>query len=144
MAQSWPSHGLIAASVNPSMTLDKDLQSIQEARRLVEKADEAQKVLARLSQQKIDAIVAACAEAARQNVENLARLAVEDEQLDFGYSIALPNAGADAALQGEKHNTTFVNYLRLAFRWGGFPGWEQEARRPERELKFLTEGLLPI
>src|SRR5439155_24735988 len=76
MAQSWPSHGLIAASVNPSMTLDKDLQSIQEARRLVEKADEAQKVLARLSQQKIDAIVAACAEAARQNVENLARLAV--------------------------------------------------------------------
>jgi len=73
-----------------------------------------------------------------------ARLAVEDEQLDYGYSIALPNAGADASLQGEKHNTTFVNYLRLAFRWGGFPGWEQEARRPERELKFLTEGLLPI
>jgi acetaldehyde dehydrogenase (acetylating) len=60
------------------MTLDKDLQSIQEARRLVEKAAEAQKVLARLSQQQIDAIVAACAEAARQNVEALARLAVEE------------------------------------------------------------------
>jgi acetaldehyde dehydrogenase (acetylating) len=60
------------------MTLDKDLQSIQEARHLVDKADEAQKVLARLSQQQIDAIVGACAEAARHNVEALARLAVEE------------------------------------------------------------------
>ena len=45
------------------MTFDKDLQSIQEARRLVEKASDAEAVLARYSQQQIDAVVAACAEA---------------------------------------------------------------------------------
>ena len=73
-----------------------------------------------------------------------ARLAVEDEQLDYGYTMALPDAGADAALDGEPHKTSFVGYLRLAFRWGGFPGWERYDKRPENELKFLTEGLLPI
>ena len=60
------------------MTFDKDLQSIQEARRLVEKAAEAQETLARFSQQQTDLVVAACAEAARRNVEALARLAVEE------------------------------------------------------------------
>ena len=73
-----------------------------------------------------------------------ARLAIEDEQLDNGYCMELPNAAADAALNGERHKTTFVNYLRIAFRWGGFPGWEQHEKRPERELKILTEELLPI
>ena len=73
-----------------------------------------------------------------------ARLAVEDEQLDYGYSMELPNAAADATLDGERHKTSFVNYLRIAFRWGGFPGWELHEKRPERELKFLTEDLLPI
>ena len=73
-----------------------------------------------------------------------ARLAVEDEQLDYGYTMALPNPGADAALDGEPHKTSFVGYLRIAFRWGGFPGWERYDKRPENELKFLTEGLLPI
>ena len=60
------------------MPLDQDLQSIQEARRLVEKAAEAQKVLEHFSQEQIDAVVKACAEAARQNAEALARLAVEE------------------------------------------------------------------
>jgi hypothetical protein len=78
------------------------------------------------------------------DAEAKARLAIEDEQLDYGYSIELPNAGADAALDGEPHKTTFVNYLRIAFRWGGFPGWERHENRPERELAILTEGLLPI
>jgi acetaldehyde dehydrogenase (acetylating) len=61
-----------------AMTLDKDLESIQETRELVEKAADAQKILARFSQQQIDAVVSACAEAARQNAEMLARLAVEE------------------------------------------------------------------
>jgi len=78
------------------------------------------------------------------DAEAKARLAIEDEQLDYGYSIELPNADVDAALDGEPHKTTFVNYLRIAFRWGGLPGWERHENRPERELAILTEGLLPI
>ncbi len=58
--------------------LDKDLQSIQEARRLVEKAAEAQQLLQSFSQQQLDTVVAAMAEAARQQAEPLARLAVEE------------------------------------------------------------------
>jgi hypothetical protein len=73
-----------------------------------------------------------------------ARLAVAEDQLDFGYTMALPDAGADAALDGEPHQTSFVGYLRTAFRWGGFPGWERHDKRPEKELQFLAEGLLPI
>jgi hypothetical protein len=76
--------------------------------------------------------------------EAKSRLAVANEQLDFGYAITLPNPAADAPLKGEGHGVTFVEYLRIAFRWGGFPGWEQQEKRPEGELKFLTDGLLPI
>ncbi len=60
------------------MSLDRDLASVQEARRLVEKAAEAQKVLAGFSQPQVDAVVAAMAEAARENAERLAQLAVEE------------------------------------------------------------------
>jgi hypothetical protein len=73
-----------------------------------------------------------------------ARLVVEDEQLDYGYSMALPDAAVDAPLAGAPHGTTFVNYLRAAFRWGGFPGWAEHPERPDKELSVLTEGLLPI
>ena len=58
--------------------MDRDLESIQEARRLVEKAAEAAKVLAGFSQVQADAVVRACAEAAQANAEPLARLAVEE------------------------------------------------------------------
>lgn len=58
--------------------MDRDLESIQEARRLVEKAAEAQKVLAGYSQAQIDDVVRACAEAAQAKAEALARLAVEE------------------------------------------------------------------
>jgi hypothetical protein len=73
-----------------------------------------------------------------------ARLAVADEQLDYGYAITLPNPAADAPLKGERHGVGFVEYLRIVFRCGGFPGWEQQEKRPEEELKFLSDGLLPI
>ena len=73
-----------------------------------------------------------------------ARLAIADDLLDDGYTIELPDTTADAPFAGEPHRTSFVNYLRIAFRWGGFPGWERQPKRPEKELKFLTEGLLPI
>jgi hypothetical protein len=60
------------------------------------------------------------------------------------YTIRLPDAAIDAPLEYEWHKTTFVNYLRICFRWGGFPGLESRIHRPDRELAYLTEGLLPI
>jgi hypothetical protein len=62
------------------------------------------------------------------------------------YAIALPNAAIDAPVLYEWHTTTFVNYLRTCFRWGGFPGFEQypEHERPTELLAFLAHDLLPI
>lgn len=60
------------------------------------------------------------------------------------YSVRLPNAAADGLMEGEPHGITFVEYLRLSFQWGGFPGWEGYDNRPKKELAFLRKGLLPI
>lgn len=60
------------------------------------------------------------------------------------YSIAIPNARADALFEDEWHHTTFVKYLRIAFQWGGFPGWQRNKKWPAEALAKLTEGLLPI
>lgn len=57
---------------------DRDLISIQEARHLIEQASEAQKKYAAFSQSQVNAIVDACAEAATEAAEPLARLAVEE------------------------------------------------------------------
>ncbi len=57
---------------------DLDLISIQEARELVARATEAQKKFARFSQEQVDVIVDACAQAATAAGEQLARLAVEE------------------------------------------------------------------
>jgi len=54
---------------------DQDLLSIQQARALAAAARAAQKVLAGFSQEQVDRIVAAMAEAARADAERLARLA---------------------------------------------------------------------
>jgi hypothetical protein len=71
-------------------------------------------------------------------------LASSDEQIDEAYELALPNAAADAELLGEPQSSLFVEYLRNSFRWGGFPGWATQAKRPDAELRILTEGLLPL
>ena len=57
------------------------------------------------------------------------------------YSIVLPAVGMDALLRNERHGLPFADYLRLALRWGGFPGFEAATQRPG-EIDFLTEGLL--
>ena len=57
---------------------DRDLISIQEARQAIERASEAQKKFAAFSQEQVDAVVEACAEAATAAGEQLARLAVEE------------------------------------------------------------------
>lgn len=60
------------------------------------------------------------------------------------YEIKVPDLAADGPLLNEWHHTTFVNYLRNSFKWGGFPGFERYNARPNEELTFLSEGLLPI
>jgi hypothetical protein len=67
-----------------------------------------------------------------------------DQEAEGGYQFTIPNGSADAILEGETHSVTFVEYLRLSFQWGGFPGWERYENRPEKELVLLREGLLPI
>jgi len=52
------------------------------------------------------------------------------------YAIEVPQAVADAMVEDEPHNVTFVEYLRIAISWGGFPGWECEVH-PPRELERL-------
>jgi hypothetical protein len=41
------------------------------------------------------------------------------------YGIELPYLGADPIFMHEEHGLPFVDYLRLAFRWGGFPRLER-------------------
>jgi hypothetical protein len=60
------------------------------------------------------------------------------------YSIILPNPAIDARFEDEWHNTTFVNYLRICFRWGGFPGFERVRSELPESLKALSHGLLPL
>jgi len=60
------------------------------------------------------------------------------------FAIQLPNGSADAVLVGDPEGRSFVEYLRWSFQWGGFPGWEKQKDRPERELAFLRDELLPI
>jgi acetaldehyde dehydrogenase (acetylating) len=57
---------------------DKDLLSVQQARTMAARAREAQKGLAAFSQEQVDAVVDAMAEAARGEAERLARLAHEE------------------------------------------------------------------
>jgi hypothetical protein len=78
------------------------------------------------------------------NARAKAQLTTVDAQLDDGYSISLPAKIADPPLAGGAAQSTFVDYLRLAFRWGGFPGWERQKHQPENELQFLAENLLPL
>ncbi len=87
----------------------------------------------------------------REPMECIASMTAEDkalraldEEAEGGYRFTIPNGAADAVLEGEPHNFTFVEYLRHSFQWGGFPGWEKYQNRPEEELTLLREGLLPI
>src|SRR5262245_23229841 len=59
-------------------TTDRDLASIQEARRLAQRAKQVAPVLAELTQDQIDRIVDAMAHATRPRAEEFARLAVEE------------------------------------------------------------------
>jgi hypothetical protein len=68
------------------------------------------------------------------------------------YAMAVPNEGLDGLFLWERHQTTFVNYLRICFRWGGFPGWDRGAldgwaappSQPRPLLAEVASSLLPI
>jgi hypothetical protein len=57
------------------------------------------------------------------------------------YSMKLPAVGIDATFENQPHGLSFVDYLRLAIQWGGFPGFESAGQRP-KEIEFLTQQLL--
>jgi hypothetical protein len=71
------------------------------------------------------------------------------------YGIA-PGSGMDAPFLEEWNHGTFVEYLRICFKWGGFPGfgaeWETAKAHEEAltgepfasHLAILTEGLSPL
>jgi hypothetical protein len=52
------------------------------------------------------------------------------------YNLTVPAVADDPPLNDERHRTTFVSYLELAMRWGGFPGLDRcpEHNWPLREL----------
>lgn len=60
------------------MTLDRDLQSIQEVRDLVANAKKAQQELSKLSQEQIDRIICEIAKDCASNAQTLAKMAVEE------------------------------------------------------------------
>ena len=57
------------------------------------------------------------------------------------YTMAFPDARADGELVHERHQLFFVDYLRLCFEFGGFPGYEGKGTQPQ-ELRALAEGLV--
>ena len=70
------------------MSSDKDLKSIEQARELVERAYEAQKVLATFPQERVDEIVGAMARAALEDAYRLGEMA----HLETGYGSAADKA----------------------------------------------------
>jgi hypothetical protein len=62
------------------------------------------------------------------------------------YGVELPFLGADPLFAGEAHGLHFVDYLRLCFRWAGFPGLASHAQDPnvQRFVKRMTDQMHPF
>ncbi|HJQ69445.1 MAG TPA: aldehyde dehydrogenase family protein [Blastocatellia bacterium] len=85
------------------MSSDKDQQSVEQARELVERAWQAQKALANFSQEKIDEIVTAMARVALEESYRLGEMA----HLETGYGIA-----ADKATKNRFSAEQIYNFIR--------------------------------
>src|SRR5215212_3054223 len=85
---------------------DKDLESIAQARATAAAARKAQSLLAELSQEQIDAIVTAMAEAVTPHAEALARLAVEET----GYGVVADKVQKN--LFGSRQVYEFIRPMR--------------------------------
>jgi len=59
------------------------------------------------------------------------------------YGIRVPDRCADVVF-GDSKKGFFVEYLRRAFAWSGFPGWERLPNPPMDLIRELTHGLRPI
>ncbi len=60
------------------------------------------------------------------------------------YMVTLPSATLDAVIENEPHGLDFVNYLRLAFEWGGFPGYADTPGKAPALIYRFRERLLPV
>jgi acetaldehyde dehydrogenase (acetylating) len=85
------------------MSSDKDQQSIEQARQLVERAWQAQKALAFFSQEKVDEIVGAMARRALEDSYRLGEMA----QLETGFGVA-----ADKATKNRFSAEQIYNFIR--------------------------------
>ena len=57
------------------------------------------------------------------------------------YGIAVPNPGVDGLLYGEWHQTTFMTYVRIAFRHAGFAGYDHPPDYRDGQLVPLPDQL---
>jgi hypothetical protein len=57
------------------------------------------------------------------------------------YEMAIPDLRADGELLNERHQLFFVDYLRVCFKFGGFPGYDRAAEVPA-EIAVLNPGLV--
>ena len=94
------------AGAGPAPQTDKDLASIAEARALARAARQAQPQLAELTQEQIDTIVGAMAEAVTPHAEALARLAVEET----GYGVVADKVQKN--LFGSRQVYEFIRPMR--------------------------------
>ncbi|MBL4954772.1 acetaldehyde dehydrogenase (acetylating) [Neobacillus sp. OS1-32] len=92
--------------------LDKDLRSIQEARELIGKAKAAQSQLALLSQEQIDRIVKAIAEAGYDNREELAKIAAVETGFGKWEDKVLKNAFASQAVYESLKDLKTIGILK--------------------------------
>jgi hypothetical protein len=62
------------------------------------------------------------------------------------YCIEVPFLGADPLVANERHGLPFLDYLRVAFRWAGFPGLDRHWQRRDVQNFVIRFGkdLLPF
>lgn len=60
----------------------------------------------------------------------------------YSYFVSVPDTRADGIVRGARHETTFVNYLRICFKWGGLPGFEALKDPPMQDIAHVTAELL--
>jgi len=60
------------------------------------------------------------------------------------YSLRADFPTVDSLVLNERHGFSFTAYLRHAFTWGGFPGFEVIDDRPAEFLQSMLQGLVEI
>lgn len=58
------------------------------------------------------------------------------------YALEAPNPAVDGIVRFESHHVVFVDYLRLCFAWGGFPGFD--GRAPPGYESVAFRGKVPL